>query len=226
MKKVAFLLCVLLLMSASCQQAEERLTDEQVEALREEYPTITVLGSRMNLDDIFSKEAGTCLENAILQVEVVTPDEIDTGNMAVDKEETFFSNITTYYYRVKINDIIAVNHNDFTYGDKVGLNIKEDLDLSFAYKEIYVCFPGFGAPSLKIGDKFVIIGEYAGERDEIPLLSTGSILAFYLTEDMYIMSMSEMPSENRYSGMTYKSFKKRCEEFAQEFKWDTKEGVE
>jgi len=222
MKKVVFLLCVLLLMSASCQQAEERLTDEQIEALREEYPTIEFNGSLRIPEDVFDGDSNLKTADVILLVEITTPLERVSTRMAVDAEQTFFDNVNYYYYRVRVLEIIAINHNEVTRGNKTK---NEDLDSNFAYEEIYILYPDWGAPELIVGDKLLVTGVYSNLRDSIPVISTSTYSSYYIIDDKYILSMTTASYVDNHSGETYKDFRKKCVEFAEKYKWDTKEGV-
>jgi hypothetical protein len=219
-KKLTVLTAIMLLcavfVSCGTPTPDAPLTSEQVAELRKDYPTIEFNGSLRIPDDVFDDESNLKTADVILLVEVASPLELETTKMAVDAERTFFDNVKFHYYRVKVNEVIAVNHNEFTRGHK---SKKENLDLKFPYEEIYLWYPDWDEPEFKVGSKLVISGIYSQERDSLPLISTSSYAGYYLTDDKYVISMTTNPYLDKYSGETYKDFRNRCINFTEKHEW-------
>jgi hypothetical protein len=200
----------------SCGTQDTILTKEQIADLRKDYPTIEFNGSSTHADDIFSDDSSYKYSDVILRVEILSPMEIETTKMAVDAKQTFFDNVKFHYYRVKVNEVIAVNHNEITLGHK---SKKENLDLKFPYKEIYLWYPDWCEPDLKLGSELVVLGAYSQERDSLPIFSVDSYTSFYLVDGEHMISMTSDAYIDKYSGYTYQSFRNNFIDFAKKYKW-------
>lgn len=77
-------------------------------------------------------------------------------------------------------------------------SIQEDT-IEITYNSIFEV----GMPSMEIGSRFIIGGEYNIETD---MLNISSNTMFYVTDDDYVLSVKSEESKNRYSGYKVDDF--------------------
>ena len=169
------------------------LSEDEIRSLRKVYPTND---NTPELIDMREASLGEYIElcDSYLEVEVVSEPttyvkrydlDIDSPEGEVNEKIDGLSEDTWVTCTVRIiNDI----WNSIP---------KDTIDLT--YNSIFAV----GMPSMEIGSRFIIGGEYNTENGK---LNISSSTMFYVTDDDYVLSVKSEESKNRYSGYKVDDF--------------------
>jgi hypothetical protein len=216
-----FLVCVLLAAlflgnRFAGNTGNDDLTAREVAALRERYPYFPPgLGNEVERNDFQLPYGGATYATYFLTVEAVGEWFTNRKTMAATEDGEFFGDILTYYLPVRVVEVSAVNPASETFAMERNINrishIPEALQKEGERDEIlYLAFSSFDAPAenaVASGDKLLLFASLFYEFEGKTVLSAASRVTFYLTEDEYVISMSQGAAAEFYSGRSYADVK-------------------
>ena len=191
--KTALMVVVLLLLLLSACSAEKKLSAEALKEMRERYPYCRTNASAATLPEEYWAKG-----NDVFVVVELTEGKRETTRTMYpnhDLDPDLATDVTSYYFPAKIIEI---------------LDIRDGCSLTEA--DIVLSFPGLlYDPDIAFdkGQRIVVFGTFeepveAGKTQ----LGIGPIMSFYLTDDNYILSLSNHAQMDQFSGMKLDAFKK------------------
>ena len=208
-KKFMFAVSIILITSfvccgfmMSCQQNNSKLSESQISELRAEYPLIK---DSMIAFDFPNLPLETMIEllPIIAEIELIEVLPDYTVEITAEIDGKIVSNdILFHQYKINVSEVVR---------NTIGTELNDTIVICFAdhFKDSF--------PVLKDGVKYIVTLEEAGGPHEGKYLYSSNI-AYYITDDNYILSVYEEHGNVRHSGMTKDNFLKTISEYAKAVK--------
>ena len=194
MKRICLIIFLAMLLLCACSSSTDvDATEEELANLREKYPYINNNMGFSSLDHVPEGEWASPAQ--ILFIAEVTGNytynSVTTNPGTADYQGPMIS-IGTYYIPIKITEVI-------------GTNQEYKLTDTAAYMSIpeMVFSPD---DNFDEGSQFVVLGFDWGEYKGKTQFSISQYTTFYLTDDNHVLSMTDYPMIDAYSGRTLNNF--------------------
>ena len=199
-----FVLVLLLLLLSACA-ADQKLSEENLVALRAQYPYC----STANVSKATLPEELWVKGYDVFAVAELTGDRTKASGTALPNPSAdpgLSTNITTYFFPAHLVEILDIRD---------GCSLNE--------KDITLSFPGlFYDPRMAFdkGQKLVVFGSLdKSERTGETLIGIGAVMSFYLTDKNYVLSLSDHAQMEQFSGWKLDAFKNEMLRIAEAGGW-------
>ena len=194
MKRIYLIMCLAMLLLCACSSsADVDATEEELATFREEYPYINNNMSSSSLDHVPEDEWASPAQ--ILFIAEVTGNytyNSVTSNPGTAEYQGPVISMGTYYIPIKITEVIGTNQ-DYKLTDTAAyMSIPE---MVFSPDD-----------NFDEGSQFVVFGFDWGEYKGKTQFSISQYTTFYLTDDNHVLSMTDYPMIDAYSGRALNNF--------------------